>query len=64
MGFRTERKKAGKKVSEVMQLLGVSDAAVYCWETGKSMPTADKLVKLAKFYGCPPDALFEPDEPR
>lgn len=62
MGFRTERKKAGKSVRDVMDYLGVTDAAVYYWETGKTKPRADKLVKLAKYYGCPPEALLEPEE--
>ena len=58
MGFRTERLKAKKSVAEVMAYLGVSDAAVYFWENGNTLPKADNLLKLAKFYGCSTDALL------
>lgn len=58
MGFKSARIKAGKKVTEVMDLLHVSDGAVYQWETGISMPTAAKLPKLAEFYGCTVDELL------
>lgn len=58
MGFKLERVRANKKVSEVMQHLGVSDAAVYQWESGDCLPKTDKLMKLAKFYGCSVDALL------
>ena len=58
MGFRTERLKAKKSVAEVMAYLGVSDAAVYFWENGNTLPKADNLIKLAKFYGCSTDALL------
>ena len=58
MGFRSERLKAKKTVEEVMRYLGVSDAAVYFWENGDTLPRADNLLKLAKFYGCSTDALL------
>lgn len=59
MGFKEARLKAGKKVSEVMAYMGVSDAAVYQWETGVTMPSGNKLVKLAEFYGCTVDELLK-----
>lgn len=34
MGFRDARISAGLSVSQVMKNIGVSDAAVYQWETG------------------------------
>lgn len=58
MGFRAERLKAEKSVEDVMKHLGVSDAAVYCWENGDTLPRSDKLLKLAEFYGCTADALL------
>lgn len=58
MGFRSERLKANKSVEEVMQHMGVSDATVYFWENGDTFPRADKLLKLARFYGCSTDALL------
>ena len=62
MSFRSARIKAGKKVTEVMAHMGVSDAAVYQWETGFCYPSVDKLPKLAAFYGCTVDELLRGDE--
>jgi transcriptional regulator with XRE-family HTH domain len=61
MSFRSERLKAGKKVTDVMECLDVSDCAVYLWETGKTYPTVEKLKKLAEFYGCTVDDLLKED---
>ena len=61
MAFKTQRLKAQKTVAEVMEHMGVSDAAVYQWETGIYTPRADKLIKLAKFYGCSVDDLLAED---
>lgn len=58
MSFREARQKAGKTVAEVMKHMGVSDAAVYMWETGETTPRPDKLVKLAEFYGVTVDELL------
>ena len=62
MSFKSARIKAGKKVSEVVEFMKVSDAAIYYWETGVNLPTADKLKKLADFYGCTIDDLLRDDE--
>lgn len=62
MGFKQARIKAGKKVTEVMEFLGVTDSAVYQWETGVTMPNSNKLAKLAEFYGCSIDELLRKDE--
>lgn len=61
MGFREMRIKAGKSVLDVQKALGVSDATVYYWENGTTKPTADKLLKLAKLYGCSVDDLLKED---
>lgn len=58
MSFRDARRKAGKTVAEVKEYMGVTDAAVYQWETGETTPRPDKLVKLAEFYGCTVDELL------
>lgn len=62
MSFKTARINAGKRVAEIKEYMGVSDAAVYLWETGQSYPTADKLPKIAAFYGCTIEQLLAPDE--
>lgn len=61
MGFKAARLRAGKKVTDVMEYLGVSDGAVYMWETGLTFPTVEKLKKLADFYGCSTDELLRED---
>lgn len=61
MSFRAERIKAGKTVRDVMDHMGVSDAAVYLWESGDALPRADKLIKLSRFYGCTVDDLLRQD---
>lgn len=58
MAFREARVKAGKTVSDVMAEMGVSDSAVYNWETGVNKPRASFLPKLAAFYGCTIDDLL------
>lgn len=63
MGFKNARIAAGKTIKDVMEFLGVSDAAVYQWETGVYVPRVDKMLKLAEFYGTTVDALLKEDEP-
>lgn len=62
MGFKSARIAAGKSIKEVMELLSVSDAAVYQWETGVYVPRSDKLLKLAEFYGTTVDDLLRDNE--
>ena len=59
MSLRTVRLKAGKKVSDVMHQLSVSDAAVYQWEKGTTRPTVRHLEKLAALYGSTMDELLK-----
>ena len=61
MAFKAARISAGKTVKEVMDHMGVTDAAVYQWESGTFRPRPDKLVRLAKFYGCTVDQLLSDD---
>lgn len=58
MGFRAARVKAGMSVSQVMDKLSVSDAAIYQWETGVTMPTAKRLLEIAKLYSTTVDELL------
>ena len=58
MGFREARVKAGLSGAQVMDKLSVSDAAVYQWETGVTMPTAKRLIEIAKLYGVTVDELL------
>lgn len=62
VGMKSARVKAGKTVAQVMKEMGVSDAAVYMWETGKTKPRASLLPRLASFYGCTIDELLAADD--
>jgi len=63
VGFRKSRLLAGKTVEDVKKALSVSGVTVWLWETGKNKPQADKLMALAKLYGCSVDDLLKEDEP-
>ena len=59
MSFRKARLSAGLTVAQVMEELKVSDAAVYQWETGTTIPNGKRLPEIAKLYGCTVDELLE-----
>lgn len=61
MGLVSARKAAKLTQAEVGKVLGVSDSAVAQWETGKTIPKASHLPKLAILYHCTIDDLFKPD---
>lgn len=61
MGFKQARIKAGLSVATVMKALGVSDAAIYMWETGVTIPSGKRLPEIAKLYGCTIDELMKED---
>lgn len=63
MGFKNARVKAGLSVATVMKELGVSDAAVYQWETGVTLPNAKRLPEIARLYGCTVDELLTGNGP-
>ena len=58
MGFRSARIKSGLTVLQAADRLGVSDAAVYQWETGVYLPTAKRLTEIARLYHCTVDELL------
>lgn len=62
MSFRERRKAAGYTQMEAAKALGVTDAAVNQWETGKTMPTAKRLAEVAKLYNCTADELLSEKE--
>ena len=62
MGFREARLAAGLTVANVMTALKVSDAAVYQWETGVTIPNGKRLPEIAKLYGCTVDDLLRQEE--
>ncbi len=58
MSFLSARTKSGLSQRRVAAEMGVSDAAVSMWETGKTRPRAALLPKLASLYGCTVDELL------
>lgn len=62
MGFREARIKAGLSVADVMKAIGVSDAAVYQWETGIYTPRKEKLLAVSELYNCTIDELLKGGE--
>ena len=43
---------------ELARLLGVDRSAVAKWETGTNLPRAEKLIMMAKVFGCSVDELL------
>lgn len=58
MSFLSARAKVGLSQMAVAKEMGVTDAAVSMWETGKTSPRATLLVKLAELYRCSVDELL------
>ncbi len=61
MSFLSERNKAGLSQRDVAEKIGVSDAAVSMWETGKTSPRSSLLPTIARLYGCTIDDLLTPE---
>lgn len=56
------RKEAGLSQKQLADLVGVSKAAVSCWETGvRGVPAGDNLVRLAETLGLDPAEIMKVD---
>lgn len=56
------RQEAGLSQRELAELVGVSKAAVSCWETGvRGIPAGDNLVRLAEILGLDPAEIMKVD---
>jgi len=62
MLLKTLRESKNLTQEDIARVLGVGRTAVAMWETGKAMPTADKLPELARILGCTIDDLFRTEE--
>lgn len=58
MQIKSIRLKRKMTQAELARRLQIDQTAVSQWESGKSMPTADKLPELARILGCTIDDLF------
>lgn len=56
--FRELRERAGLTAAELARRVGVSQAAVSQWDTGKKFPSSEMLCKLADFYCVSVDSLL------
>ena len=52
------RKRQKWTQEELTKRIGVERSAVAKWESGKSLPQAAHLVKLAEIFGCSVDELL------
>ena len=50
--LRLLRIKAGMSQKELADALNISQAAVTNWERGESLPSSDKLPKIAEVLNC------------
>lgn len=53
--LRTEK---GLGQNKLASLLDVSNASISLWETGKQLPSAEAVFKLATFFGVSADFLL------
>jgi transcriptional regulator with XRE-family HTH domain len=49
---------------QLADVMGVKRTTVSMWESGASLPSADKLPKLARVLGCTIDELFAEESER
>ena len=52
------REATGKTQKEIASYFSINISTVAKWETGESLPRADKLPELAKILGCTVDELL------
>ena len=62
MGLKSARKAAGLKAVDVATILRVTPSAVSKWEKGEALPSADKLIPLARLYNVSVEELLRKDE--
>lgn len=59
MNLKTLRESKNLTQDDISKALGVGRTTVAMWETGKSIPRAALLPKIAKILGCSIDDLFK-----
>lgn len=63
MSILSARSRSGLSQAKLAAAVGVSDAAVCQWETGKQLPRAALLPKIAEALNCTIDELLSHDAP-
>lgn len=56
--IREYRERKGMTQRDLAASIGVDASAVSLWESGKTAPTANNIVKLASILGVTPGDLF------
>lgn len=59
--FAERRKAADLTQTEAAKALGVDQSTVALWETGKTRPRAQLLLRIAELYHCSVEALLSSD---
>ena len=62
MDIRSRRMSLNMTQSDLALVLGVSRSALAMWETGKSLPRAELLPKIAQILNCSVDELLRTGE--
>ena len=57
--YRNMRKKQNLTQEELAKKLGVERSTVAKWETEKSIPRVDALLKMSSIFGCTMDELLK-----
>ena len=59
--MKLEKLRTSKNITQdvIASRLGICRSTVAMWETGKSMPRAEMLPKLAECLGCTVDELLK-----
>ena len=61
MEIKKIRESRGMLQYELAIRMGVKQASVSAWESGKAMPSAENLLKLADILECTVDAILGRD---
>ena len=61
MEIKKIRMSRGMLQYELANRMGVKQASVSAWESGKAMPSAENLLKLADILECTVDAILGRD---
>ena len=59
MRIKELRKKCGLTQEKLAVALGVDRSTITCWETGRSKPRTEVLLKLSNVLGCTVDELLK-----
>lgn len=59
MNIRNIRESKNMTQMDVATALNIGRTTVAMWETGESMPRAEKLIQLAKLFNCTVDELLK-----